>query len=255
MAATARRIIWLLLLISLSSCDSAALPPVAEILPSGQIRVGIDPSLPPFGFLQDGELAGIDVDLAQELGRRIGLPVQFVVLGYDGLYEALVPDHVSVDLVISALIVDPAKTGDVRYTRHYFNNGLVLVSPAENPIATMDQLGGRSLAYEFGSTADSEARAWERRITPFETQPYELPDYALDAVRLGLADAALVDATSARLYLRAYPDWNAAMYTVTDQWYAIAVHISNVDLWKLVNLTLQTIADDGTLDTVLDKWL
>jgi ABC-type amino acid transport substrate-binding protein len=145
--------------------------------------------------------------------------------------------------------------GDVRYTLPYFNAGLGLVSNQETFYETMPQLSSHSLAYEFGSEADIVARTWLRRILPFEARPYELPTYALDAVRLGDADAALVDATSAKLYFREHPAWKATFSYVTDAWYAGALRIDRGKTWDAVNHAMQSLLDDGTLQAILNRWL
>jgi ABC-type amino acid transport substrate-binding protein len=118
----------------------------------------------------------------------------------------------------------------------------------------MEQLAGHALAYEFGSNADALARRWLRRIAPFETQPYELPNHALDAVRIGSADAALVDSISARLYLREH-NWQANLSTITNNWYPIAVPIDEVARWEALNKALRALDQDGTLDRIIDEWL
>jgi len=119
----------------------------------------------------------------------------------------------------------------------------------------MSALSEYALAYEFGSDADTFARAWRRRIPPFTTHPYELPTYALDAVRLGQTDAALVDATSARLYMRDHPTWSAQMNYVSDSLYAVAVRISRGKTWEAINYALQSLADDGMLADIVKRWL
>jgi ABC-type amino acid transport substrate-binding protein len=227
-------------------------PPPKPLFPYGEMRVGVDASYPPFALATADDLFGLDIDLGRAIAQRLNIPVRFINMGYDGLYDSLKADQV--DVVISALLVDPARTGDVRFTRHYFNNGLVLVSSMDRPVNRMDDLPGHALAYEFGSAADQEARAWLRRVLPFETQPYELPQYALDAVRLGSANAALVDATSALLYLREHSEWKAQYHYVTDSWYAIAVRIDRLPMWAAVNQALQSMADDGTLEGILARW-
>ncbi len=227
--------------------------PPRLLFPYGEMRVGVDASYPPFAVATADDLFGVDIDLGRALAARLGVPVRFVNMGYDGLYDSLKADQV--DVVISALLVDPTRLEDVRYTRHYFNNGLVLVSPGDKPLASMYDLPNYSVAYEFGSEADQEARTWLRRILSFETRPYELPQYALDAVRLNVADAALVDATSARLYMRENADWNGQYHYVTDSWYAVAVRIDRFEMWAVVNEALQSLADDGTLDAILARWL
>lgn len=227
-------------------------PPLKEVFPYGELRIGIDASYPPFAVATSDSLFGLDVDLGTALAERIGIPVRFVNMGFDGLYDSLRADQV--DIVISALRVDPARLGDVHYTTSYFNAGLVLVSG--NPvIESMPDMSGYAMAYEFGSDADIQAKHWLRRIQPFATRPYETPDIALDAARVGEADAALTDIVSARLYLRYHPDWDAHYMPITDEWYAIASRIDKWILWETVERALQTLIQDGTLETIIDRWL
>jgi ABC-type amino acid transport substrate-binding protein len=228
------------------------LPPSRELFPYGELRVGVDASYPPFAVATADDLWGIDIDLGRELAARLDIPVRFVNLGFDGLYDALRTDQV--DVLISALLIDPTRYGAVRYSPPYFNAGLLLIT-ASDDIDSMDRLSGRVLAYEFGSEADSEARRWLRRIQPFETQPYELPAYALDAARLGQADAALVDAISARLYLREHPEWNANTHIVTVAPYAIASRANRPDVADAISRVLEDMLTDGTVDALIDKYL
>lgn len=228
-------------------------PPLRQLFPYGQLRIGVDASNPPFAVATADDLFGLEIDLGKNLAERIGIPVRFVNMGYDGLYDSLRADQV--DMVISTLTIDPLRTNDVLYTRDYFNAGLVLVSNVANPLESMAALSGRTLAFEFGSESDSYTRQWLRRISPFERQPYELPAYALDAVRLGQADAALVDAITARLYQRDHTTWQAQVDYVTYNPYVIAARIDRWDTWAKINLTLQALADDGTLDAIINNWL
>lgn len=227
-------------------------PPLDELFP-GELRIAVDASYPPFAVATADDLFGLDIDLGRAIGERIGIPVRFVNMGYDGLYDSL--QTAQTDLILSALLMDGAKLGDVRYTRYYFDAGLILVSHQAQPVESMEMMPGKSLAYEFGSSADSEARIWTRRIGDFEHRPYELPEYALDAVRLGQADAALVDAITGRLYLRAHPDWQADYVYVTHSLFAGAVRLDRIFVWRLVNRALQDMVDDESLDEIIARWL
>lgn len=226
--------------------------PSGDLFPYHELRIGVDPSSPPFAaFDSNGSLWGMEIDLGLELGARLGLPVRFVTLGYDGLYDTLKTDQV--DALIAGLTIDLSRLEDVHYSQTYFNAGLVLASG--NGLTRMEQIPGRKLAYEFGSEADTEARTWLRRVLPFETRPYETPNAALDAARLGDADAALVDAISARLYLRSHANWSAALSYVTDNPYAIATQSRRPAISVAVNDALQAMIDDGTLGQIIGRWL
>ena len=226
--------------------------PLAEIFPYGEIRIGVDASNPPFAVATADDLFGLEIDLGHALSQQIGIPVRFVHMTYDGLYDSLQVDQV--DILIATLTIEPLRMTDVLYTRHYFNAGLVLVSPLSQPLESVSDLSDHALAYEFGSDADALARRWLRRIAPFQTQPYELPTHALDAVRLGHADVALVDSISARLHLREH-NWEGNLSYITNHWYPVAVRSDQVARWEIIDKALQELDDNGTLDEIIDRWL
>src|SRR5687767_12691891 len=70
---------------------------------TGVIRVGMDAAYPPFESINEhNELVGFDVDLANEIGQRLGMRVEFVNIAYDGLFDALLTGRV--DMLISGLV-------------------------------------------------------------------------------------------------------------------------------------------------------
>lgn len=227
--------------------------PTKELFPYGEIRIGVDASYPPFEVATSTDLYGIDIDIGKALGVRLGVPVRFVNMGYDGLYDSLKADQA--DILISALTVDYSRSGDVLYTVPYFNGGQVLISDAKRPLTGMNEVSGHRLAFEFGSDANLTARMWLRRIVPFKLMPYETPEIALDAVRLGYSDAALVDATSAGLYLRQHPEWDTRQSQITDTLYAIAISTKRGNTWLAVNEALKSLLDDKTIDMIMKNWL
>lgn len=225
--------------------------------PYEALRVGVDTSYAPFAVDANGDIFGLDIDLAYALGDELGLPVQIVPLGFDGLYDALITNRV--DVLISAIRIDPRRSQQVRYTAPYYDDGLVLVSTTQAPIANAQALTGQRLAVEFASPGDNQVRLWREdwpdNKPAFERRPYELPQYALDAVRLNHADAALVDATSYFLYRREHPDWQAQHIYITNEPYAIAVRIDRPDTWQLVNEALRQLQADGRWHAIRNRWL
>ncbi len=227
--------------------------PAKELFPYGEIRIGVDASYPPFEVATADSLFGIDIDIGSALGAKLNIPVRFVNMGYDGLYDSLKIDQV--DMLISALTIDYSRSGDVLYTVPYYNAGLVLVTPQREPIETIEALSSHSLAFEFGSDANLLARAWLRRISPFQLMPYETPEFALDAVRLGLSNAALVDATSSRLYLREHKTFEVVQTPVSDTLFAIALSTQRGNTWRAVDQAIKEMIDDKTIEVILKRWL
>ncbi len=225
---------------------------IETLFPSGELRIGIEAAVPPFVTLHDGAPAGLALDLGRALGEELGLPVRFVTLGSDSRFDALRIGQ------IDALAVADARATwrepEVLATRAWFDAGLVLVSRDAQPLNAISALAGRSLAYALGSTADAEARRWGRRIAPFQTLPYELPQHALDSVRFGVADAALVDAIDARLHLREF-GWSGQLRQVSEQHLALALLAEPGKRWQRVDRALAAMLARGVVAQLLQRWL
>lgn len=210
------------------------------------LRIAIDPSFPPFDSLDGtGEVAGFDVDLARELGRRIGAPVQFQAIAFDGLVDAVIAGKA--DAVISAFPLDPRLTGDVRYSRPYFEAGLVLVAPTGSAIAGPDDLAGRTAAVEWGSLGDAWGREQGLNIARKET-----PVEALAAVAQGEADVAVVDAVTAAL--SSPPGLTIRTPPLQSDPYVIVLPLAAPRLAKAVDDALAAMLADGSWQKIASKY-
>ncbi len=227
-----------------------------RILETGVLRVGMDASYPPFEYIDgEGNLVGLDVDLGRELAARLGVQARFVAnLSYDGLYDALIADQV--DVVISALYVDPARMADFAYSNAYFNAGQVLVVRADNgEIAEIADLSGRTVAVEWGSEGDVVARAWARRLVGLTVLPCLTAEDALARVASGEADAGIADHLSALEAIGKGRSLRIVGEMLTDEPYAIAVRREDGALLRAINSILVAMEEDGTLPRLRQKWL
>jgi ABC-type amino acid transport substrate-binding protein len=263
----ARGVSWILalpvLLALLVGCGESA-KTLKEIQTRGALYVGLDPSYPPFEALApDGVLYGLDVDLGRALAARLpagegaesgSLGAHFVFVGYDGLYHAL--EVGEVDVLISALVVESDRMADVAYSDPYFDAGLVLVVPGEGEeTRSMEDLSGGTVAVEYATEADVEARRWSRRLRDLAVRPLTTADEAMAAVVAGTADAALVDNISAHLYLRDHPGLALTEEMVTSEPYAIAVRAEDGALLEAINAALAEMGADGALAEMGAHWL
>jgi ABC-type amino acid transport substrate-binding protein len=252
-------ICYLFLVICLSACAPSD-DTWDRIYETGILRVGMDASFPPFEFISaDGTLAGFDVDLAQELGQRLGVGVQFVVnLPTDGLYDALElgagSGQTGVDVVVSALVINPARMADVAYVPYFDAGQVLVVRPGETGVAEMSDLGGRTLAVEFGTRGDREARKWVRRLAGLTLISYQTAGEALAGVIAGEADAALVDHVSA-LQFGVGSGLVIVGEPIVSEPYAVAVSENSPRLSRAVDAALAEMKADGTTDALISKWL
>ncbi len=223
-----------------------------QVQQAGVMRVGMDASYPPFNFIgPDGAYGGFDVDLANEIGARLGVEVVFVNIPYDGLYDALLTGNV--DVLISALVAAPEFKGRANFSRPYFNAGQYLVHLRAANFSDMAELDGRTLAVEIGSGGDVEASLWQRRLSDLTVQRYDQPTTAVQAVISGEADAALVDGISARL-LVGNDERLVLGGNITEELFAVAAHPESTQFKDEIDQIITNMLNDGSIDTLIEKW-
>lgn len=231
---------------------------------TGEWRVAMDPSFPPFEMLDaEGRPIGFDVDLASAIAARWGVAVRIESIGFDGLLDAVWAGKV--DSVVSAMPLQPQFSRDVAFSPPYFEAGLVVVlPPADNGVAALEDLAGRRLAVEWGSEADVQARALRRRWPDLRILPKETVQAALEAVAAGEADAALADHVTAlqfigggeqaRLLTTVEADGSPGLFTLVSDPYVIVMPKRAPVLQEQVAAALQALAADGVLDALTEKW-
>ncbi len=217
------------------------------------LYVGIDPSYPPFAQWTPDGIVGIEADLAREISERFGVETQLLIMGYDGLYDALYTG--TVDMIIAGLLVDPNLTSWVHYSQAYFDAGQVLVSPASAPVDHIRELDGKTIAVEMASSGDLAAQRWARRLRALTIRRFMLPQEAIAAVQRHEVAAALVDTISARLYLSAHSGLVMAERTTVAENYVIAMRKGDFRLVREVESALDAIRSDGTMNAIIARWL
>ena len=220
----------------------------------GILRVGMDPSFPPFEEFAFDTVQGIDVDLARALSAELNLEPQFVFLGYDGLYDGLKTGRF--DVLISGIVPEDRRTDEFAYSEPYFNAGQVLVVRAGMDFGRIDDLPATAtLAVELGADGHVIAIQHQKKQPDLTILPFESPDKALIAVQTGDADAALVDSTSALIYLADNTDLTISNEAVSVEPFALVVRIDDRELLRQLDSALAQIETSGTLNQIINTWM
>jgi ABC-type amino acid transport substrate-binding protein len=213
---------------------------------SGVLTIGLDPSYPPFEFVNgSGELAGFDVDLAYELGRRLDVKAQLVAVDFGGIYDAL--DVGRFDLILGGVTAAPDEEPGVRYTRPYFDDGLVVVAGS---IST-----GNALGIESGSDADLALQQLREKLTEFTFRPFDDQDQIHAAIVAHALRGAVVDRVTASLWSRDATELTIYRPDLTSVPYVIAARRGDGALLQAVDRALQTMLADGFVTSLSRKWL
>ena len=219
----------------------------------GVLRVGIDPTYPPFDTLADGKVGGYDAGLAQAIATDLGAQVEFKTFALDTLYDVM--EAGEVDMLISALPIIPERMDKVRYSTPYYQAGqILLIRMGDTRITSVDDLEGKTVGVEKGSAADTEARRLSRDVAQNVQvrSVYLSAEEALSALVKGEVDAAITDSVSAQAYISANPGSLAIVPpSITDEPYVVEVPAQASALASSVDATILRLRTSGELDRIM----
>ncbi len=231
-----------------------------RIVSEGVFRIGIDPSFPPFESDDGkGNLSGLDIAMAHEMVQDWSseivtntIRVKYVYTGFDGLYDALKAGQF--DAILSALPYDPTKTEDVNFSHSYFNGGpLIVVRVDDTKTKSWYDLAGKRVGVELGSSGDSFARKWQRRLK-YDLREFDTPVDALRALHVGSIDAVFTDAITFDDFAKTNSGLKMVGDPLSNDLYVMAVRKDAPTLLEQINAVIDAMKSDGRMERLQKQW-
>jgi ABC-type amino acid transport substrate-binding protein len=243
-----------LVLLTMPGSQAASLDPLfAAVRERGVLRVATDVGFRPFSDQRAGEVIGYDIDLARAVAGKLGLAVEFVPTGFDGLYDTLTSGRA--DMIASALPYAPEFGNRARFSRFYFDAGQVLVVPTASPIVSTGDLAGVSVGVALGSDADALARRLVADVPTIALRSsYEEPGEVLNALQRGEIAAAIVDNVAALSAVQGREGLRIAQ-ALSSEPYVLAVPPGAFQLHAAINQALDELEAEGLFAQLNRTWL
>lgn len=202
-----------------------------------------------YGSDDPSKLVGFEIDILDEVARRLETKPQFVQNAWDSLVPSLT--RRDIDLALNGIEVTPERSQVVDFTRPYyvFQQELT-VSASETKIASLADLKGRRVGTLSGSLAREMLEATEGVIIvtyPDVIEPYK-------DIELGRIDAVLLDVPVATYYGRRSGKLKAACPPIGRGLYSGIVRKEDRKKRDQLDAALKSMIEDGTLRKILEKW-
>ena len=219
--------------------------------------VGFDASFPPYGYQENGEYVGFDLDLAQEVCDRNGWEIVKTPIDWDAKNIEL--NGGSIDCIWNGFTMN-GREDDYTWTPAYINNTQVFAVNKNSGIKKAADLAGKNVLVQADSSAlaalqDEENTDIKALADSFGSLT-QVPDYesALMELEAGSADAVAMDEGVA-LTKQAQNDNIVILDDVISQeQYGIAFKKGNDELRDQIWSTLLEMEKDGTVDKIAAKY-
>lgn len=226
-----------------------------DIKQKGQFVVGLDDSFPPMGFKDDkGEIVGFDIDLAKEVGKRMGVKVVFKPVQWDGVVLSL--NNKDIDVIWNGLTITDKRKQQIDFSKAYLQNKQIIVVKNDSTIKGKKDLSAKKLGLQLGSSSEialNEDKTTSNALK--EVKKYSNNTEALMDLNQGRVDAVLVDEVVGRYYISKKP----GLYKVLDEdfgkeEYGVGIRKTDKGFRDELDKTLDAMKADGTTNKISQKW-
>lgn len=215
------------------------------------IIVGTNAEYPPFSFIKDKAIVGSEIDIINEVARRLDKKIIFQNMPFD----ALIPQVQlgSIQVIAAGMTPTAERAKQVFFTPpHIDNDILVMVSLKDKPVTNIKELQDKRVVVNEGYTADYYVSSLKIsnviRLTTFEE--------ALLALKSNRADV-FVSSKNALQTFFSLEESSAFTETVipdTKEEYALVVSKKYPELFVDIKKVLEEMQKDGTIDKIKNKW-
>jgi len=219
-----------------------------QILDKEIITAGCDATYPPFEFLQDGQIVGFDIDIINEIAKRLDKQVEIVSISWDSDFKILREGEL--DLIISAVPLNKEKESLVDFSIPYFKMNYLMISPVGSEIKMKESLAGK----EIGILELSEKCLSEDYLKKFKIVSYKNIMELLTALKDTKVDAVLLAIPIAVNILKENKDIYTVLEEVQSNKEFSIVFVKGSPLKSMFDDVIEEINADGIYKEIYDKW-
>ncbi len=231
----------------------AGTTPTSPTLTIRSIKVGTEADYPPFeDTTPDGKIVGFDIDLMTEIGNRTGINVSY----QNAQFTAIIPSIQSgqFDAGISAFTITDERKQQVDFSVSYYDNSLMVgVRSGSADINKPEDLQAHKVCTQTGTTSYDYLVAHGQKNESMLLEDH-FPD-CVPALERGDVDAMMIDRAVVRtLITSSNGQLKKAFEVPTEEQFGIAIAKGKPELLTAINGALVSMKQDGTLQTLADKW-
>ena len=238
---------------SSAAASSEAASAAAELttVEAGKLTMATNATFPPYEMTTDnGTIEGIDVETAQAIADKLGLELQVDDMDFDAALLSV--QQGKADIAMAGITVTDERKAVMAFSDSYATGIQSIIVPEGSDIATADDLAGKKIGTQRGTTGylycsddfgEDAVVAYDNGLT------------AVQALNNGQVDAVVIDNEPAKAYVESNPGLKILDTSYAEEDYAIGMNKSNTTLLEAVNAALEELKADGTLQSIVDKYI
>ncbi|MGL5122922.1 MAG: transporter substrate-binding domain-containing protein [Fusobacteriaceae bacterium] len=208
--------------------------------------VGTNAEYPPFEYLENEKIKGLDPDIIEEVFKKLGYQYKWVNMEFGGLISALQTGKI--DLIIAGMSITEERMKTVDFTAPYLVSNTAFLTNKNNPIMGMDDLANKKFGVALGTTQEQKAK----NIKEATVISYPSNTSALLALKTLQVDGVLFDESVATGYINNNSELKIVGISEGVE-KAIALR-KNDESYDEINNALMEVIKEGTIKKLKEKY-
>lgn len=197
----------------------------------------------PYEYYQDGEIVGVDIDIAREIAASLGKELVIKDVSFDFIINEIKSGKS--DIGAAGMSITKERLEEVDFSVEYAVSNQVVIVPMDSKITSIDQISNQRIAVQLGTVADSYVNKNYKDATVIRQKKYLS---MVEDLKAGKVDLIIMDLLPASEIVKSNDGLKILdEYLFTDK-YGMAIKKGNKELLDKVNDVLTRLMSEGKIE-------
>lgn len=230
--------------------EGAETEETAEVSEGGTLIMATNAAFEPYEYYDEGgQVTGIDAEMAAAVAQKLGMELQIEDMEFESIIPAV--NSGKADIGVAGMTITEDRLVNVNFTEPYTTATQVIIVQEGSEITGEADLAGKIIGVQLGTTGDIFAE----EIEGATIEQYNKGMDAVQALANGIIDAVIIDNEPAKQFVSKAEGLKILEEEFVTEEYAIAVAKDNEELLEKVNTALEELIADGTIQSIIDKYI
>ena len=212
------------------------------------LTMATNAEFPPFEYLENGEIVGADVEIAEAIAAKLGKKLEITNIDFDAALTGAATGKY--DMAVAGITANDERRQNMNFSVDYYTASQAIIVKADSAIVASKDLEGKTISCQEGTTGEQYLLD-----NKFSIQSFKTGAEAITALTSGKVDAVVIDDAVARALSA---EQNGATKVLdealTQEAYAIALQKGDDALTAEIDGALEALKADGTLAKIFEKY-
>ena len=216
----------------------------------GVLTMATNAQFPPYEYYDGQEIVGIDAEIAKAVADKLGLELKIEDMEFNSIIGSVQSNKV--DMGLAGMTVTDERKQSVNFTEPYATGIQSIIVKEGSDIKSVDDLEGKKIGVQLSTTGDIYA------VEDYGAENVEEYNKGADAVQALITDkvdCVIIDNQPAKAFVADNKGLVILDTEYTTEDYAACLNKENEALLKAVDGAIKELKEDGTIQSILDKYI